>query len=384
MKKLIFVLLLGILLILSMASCELLDSILPNATDETTSPKATTPKNTSSDDIFPPGSTNETTPDDTDTTTPVDNTNSTFPSDDNNDIPPEDEVITFTAEPFLSNKTSGPLSNPIEFTIDNGDIIINIPNYLNNALYESYYVKNIELIFPDEIEWYVEETEQVLATYEKLKSSKASYILQTSKKYSKGFNPAIVYYIEDIYYFVIPYADSAEIKTVYYTTESGVHLPLSDKNIISSYPENLTPELPTESDPLVVELFGEGRMDFEAELIAVLKYFSDWSDLSFTVKNGNIYLADQYWCKMSHTDDIKVHFSQEVEGISDYKWFVEENEQIMQVIEKITNSDYCYVLNVQDFSYLNELLMYDIDGDYYFVMRSTSGTVKKLYCLTEN
>ena len=92
----------------------------------------------------------------------------------------------------------------------------------------------------------------------------------------------------------------------------------------------------------------------------------------------------EYWCKITYADDIKVHFSQEVEGISDYKWFVEENEQMMQVIEKITNSDHCYVLDVQNFSYFNEVLMYDIDGDYYFVMRSTSGTIKKLYRLTEN
>lgn len=377
MKKTIAILLLGALLTLSFVGCneQPNSGVTPNNADNTTTPEVTTPEVTTPNlDVTVP---EETTP-------PLDIDPAPPEPEDNGDTnSPEDKVITFTAKTFLSKKSAGPLTGPIEFTIDHEDITINIPNYLSNAHYESYYVERIELIFPDEITWYAEETEQTLAIYEKLKSSKASYMLQTTKKYSMGFNPAIVYHIDGVYYFVVPQTDSAEVRTIYYATESEVYLPLSDKNTIPSYPEK--PQRPTESDPLIIELFGEERIDFTAEIIACLRYFSDWGHWKFTVREGNLYLSDELWCKISYADDVKVHFSQDfVEGINEYKWFVEENEQTMQVMEKITNSEYCYILDIQDSSYLSELLMYDIDGDYYFVMRSPSGIVKKLYRFTLN
>ena len=140
-----------------------------------------------------------------------------------------------------------------------------------------------------------------------------------------------------------------------------------------------TPSTDTTEKNLVVELFGEGRVDIVADLLALKIPLDDDTDLLLTARDGNIYLADSFLYSFFYTTEIAVTFV----DVNRYQWFVEEYDQIVEVFEKIENSEGCYVLERQDGGTVyGEILMYDIDGVYYFISRTASGKVNKLYCTT--
>ena len=131
-------------------------------------------------------------------------------------------------------------------------------------------------------------------------------------------------------------------------------------------------------NPLVIELFGEEDINFWAEILILKAFLSDWSSEPFTVRDGNIYHYDKEICEIYYSEDIEIAFA----DASVFNWIVDQSEEIMAVMEKIENSEGCYVLKSlydDGSSSWTRFLMYDIDGVYYFIKPGAGKSVLKFY-----
>ena len=363
MKKLIAILLLGALLTLSFVGCneQPNSGVTPNNADNATTPEVTTPEVTTPE-VTTPSIPEETTPEET---TTLENTSTETP---------QDEVITFTLKPFLSKIDWMPLNN-VEVTIQNEDIFIYTSILPKSRNYTSCYVQNLKCNFPNEVDWHVDADEQALAVYEQIKSSTSGYMISTSS-YPTTFNPIVVYYIDGTYYFVeLTNPERADVYYIYYATIGEAKLPLSDKNTISSYPQvPTTPPTPTESDPLVVELFGNELLEFSPIFFAQSTVFSSTGDKNIRVFEGNIYI-DGYWYEISCHEDADIKYYDTYSS-----WGVEQNDENLNILNALKNSTTYYLLETQaEEAWYKKVGLIEIDGVYYFLELNDSGRVRRIH-----
>lgn len=365
MKKLILLILVGAFLLLSLIGCnvsklpiETPESTIPEGTTpEGTTPEGTTPENTTPENTTPENTPQETTPPENSTT---ENTSqeTTTPETTPQQTPPTNTVIpisngenpfnnvetSFTAKVFaqltiMSSRFS------LEVEIDNGKI------YLSDTLYECVgMIEKPTITYDQQLLLDLENDENAkskLEVLEEIKNSEICYVLEPADvSNGKAF---LLYEINGVYYF----SDSIKGKPSRIWYEDKTIEPTPENPPVN----NIVP-VPDGEKP-----FGNVQTSFTAETFAQDSTMSAMFSLKVRIDSEKIYLNDALYECVGTIENPTITYIQSL------LWDVEkyENaEEKLEILEKIKNSATCYLLGPTEETGRKAMLLYYIDGVYYF------------------
>ncbi len=347
MKKLILLILVCSLALLAFVGCNdnTIDGKAPLSSTPEENADVTTPENTTEENTTPENTPNETTPQDQNTqlVPPV-----------NDDIPTPNESGLFgdrTGTVVMDVLVQIPVSSwyGLEVEIESDGNI-----YLNDILYENTGVfETPELVYLDPIPQLAKENEELAKTLEKIQNAKSCYVLETkgAERYGKTIS---VYYIENTYYFLDKY--EGEVTRIW----------CENKNT------QITPETPPEVTPPVSNVvpapdgekpFGSTQTSFTADVFAQDSTMSSRFSLEVRIDNDKIYLGKTLYECVGTLENPTITYIQSL------LWDVEkaENaEEKLEILEKIKNSKTCYVLKPVGTDNGKTIVLYYVDGVYYF------------------
>ena len=365
MKKLILLILVGAFLLLSLIGCnvsklpiETPESTIPEGTTpEGTTPEGTTPENTTPENTTPENTPQETTPPENSTT---ENTSqeTTTPETTPQQTPPTNTVIpisngenpfnnvetSFTAKVFaqltiMSSRFS------LEVEIDNGKI------YLSDTLYECVgMIEKPTITYDRQLLLDLENDENAkskLEVLEEIKNSEICYVLEPADvSNGKAF---LLYEINGVYYF----SDSIKGKPSRIWYEDKTIEPTPENPPVN----NIVP-VPDGEKP-----FGNVQTSFTARVFAQLTVMSSRFSLNIKIENDDIYLETALYRCVGIIKNPTITYSQPL------LWDVEDDENAeekLEILEKIKNSETCYVLQPVGTDTGKTIVLYYIDGVYYF------------------
>lgn len=365
MKKLILLILVGAFLLLSLIGCnvskspiETPESTIPEGTTlEGTTPEGTTPENTTPENTTPENTPQETTPPENSTT---ENTSqeTTTPETTPQQTPPTNTVIpisngenpfnnvetSFTAKVFaqltiMSSRFS------LEVEIDNGKI------YLSDTLYECVgMIEKPTITYDQQLLLDLENDENAklkLEVLEEIKNSEICYVLEPADvSNGKAF---LLYEINGVYYF----SDSIKGKPSRIWYEDKTVEPTPENPPVN----NIVPA-PNGANP-----FGNVQTSFTAEIFAQNTLMSSRFSLEVRIDNDKIYLGKTLYSCFGIFKNPTVTYSEYL--LQDIE-FDEDAGEKMKVLEKIKNSETCYMLKPVESDSAKTIMLYYIDGVYYF------------------
>ena len=355
MKKLILLILVGVFLLLSLIGCNVSKS--PIGTPEGTTPENTTPENTTPENTTPENTPQETTPPENSTT---ENTSqeTTTPETTPQQTPPTNTVIpisngenpfnnvetSFTAKVFaqltiMSSRFS------LEVEIDNGKI------YLSDTLYECVgMIEKPTITYDQQLLLDLENDENAkskLEVLEEIKNSEICYVLEPADvSNGKAF---LLYEINGVYYF----SDSIKGKPSRIWYEDKTVEPTPENPPVN----NIVP-VPDGEKP-----FGNVQTSFTAEIFAQNALMSSRFSLEVRIDNDKIYLGKTLYSCFGIFKNPTVTYSEYL--LQDIE-FDEDAGEKMKVLEKIKNSETCYMLKPVESDSAKIIMLYYIDGVYYF------------------
>ena len=120
-----------------------------------------------------------------------------------------------------------------------------------------------------------------------------------------------------------------------------------------------------------------GDIEFTAVTFAHDATLSWMYSLDVKVCDGDIYLNDILYDSVEHISEPKIVYSQ------GFVWDMETNNgnnATAEALEKIKNSDSCYMLKTENSSkFGDQIAIYDIDGVYYFLSFFENGEVARIH-----
>lgn len=129
------------------------------------------------------------------------------------------------------------------------------------------------------------------------------------------------------------------------------------------------------------DLFGGEDLSFNAGLFAQYVGLSWGYTLNITVDDGKIFLNDILYENAGTISNPTIVYNQ---ALLQYFELEEDKEEKSDVLEKIKNSETCYVLETQaDSKYGQKIAVYYIDGVYYF-LNSVDGMPSRIHCAIVN
>ena len=350
MKKLILLILVGVFLLLSLIGCNVSKSPIgtpEGTTPENTTPENTTPENTPQETTPPENSTTENTSQETTTpeTTPQQTppTNTVIPIS-NGENPFNNVETSFTAKVFaqltiMSSRFS------LEVEIDNGKI------YLSDTLYECVgMIEKPTITYDQQLLLDLENDENAkskLEVLEEIKNSEICYVLEPADvSNGKAF---LLYEINGVYYF----SDSIKGKPSRIWYEDKTVEPTPENPPVN----NIVP-VPDGEKP-----FGNVQTSFTAEIFAQNALMSSRFSLEVRIDNDKIYLGKTLYSCFGIFKNPTVTYSEYL--LQDIE-FDEDAGEKMKVLEKIKNSETCYMLKPVESDSAKIIMLYYIDGVYYF------------------
>lgn len=377
MKKLILLVLVVAFLLLSLIGCNVAQP--PVETPDSTTPESTTPGDTTPESTTPESTTPENTTPENNTTenTPLGNTSqeTTTPDPTTPDTPPQPTPVENTVtpiengeNPFANVQTSFTAAVFVQLTdmssyfsldvqIDNGKIYLDDTLYACAGMIEKptiTYSQNLLMGLEND-----ENAEAKLEVLEKIQKSEICYVLeQPEATNEKVF---LLYQIEGVYYF----SDSINGKPsrIWYEDKNSQTPPQTP-------PENTVIPVPDGENP-----FGNVTTSFTAELFAQDSTMSARFPLEVRIENGKIYLSDAlYECVGTIANPTITYLQPLLWDVEKY----ENADEKMEVLEKIKNSTTCYLLEPVEENGRRAMLLYYIDGVYYF-LDSVKGTPSRIH-----
>ncbi len=361
MKRLILLILVGAFLLLSLIGCNVSKS--PIETPEGTIPENTTPDNTTPENTTPENTPQETTPPENsapENSTPENTSQETTPP----ETPPQQTPPANTVTPISNGEN--PFSNvqtsftakvfaqltvmssrfSLEVEIDNGKI------YLSDTLYECVgMIEKPTITYDQHLLLDLENDENAklkLEVLEEIKNSEICYVLEpTDVSNGKAF---LLYQINGVYYF----SDSIKGKPSRIWYEDKTIEPTPENPPVS----NIVPA-PNGENP-----FGNVQTSFTAEIFAQDSTMSARFSLEVRIDSEKIYLNDALYECVGTIENPTITYSQPL------LWDVEDDENAeekLEILEKIKNSATCYLLEPAEETGRKAMLLYYIDGAYYFL-----------------
>lgn len=185
---------------------------------------------------------------------------------------------------------------------------------------------------------------------EKIENCKSCYTMETQIGLIQGEKTA-VYDIDGAYYFVmlydnVPYAVYAPVELFDTTADS------SSKIFYERLAGGLQVKNPSD------------RTHFAAITVAQLVALSWAYNLKVCVIEGKIYLNDVLYENKGQVTNPITAFDFDMEGMGNMRG----SERVSNALEKILNSESCYILEAEDYvKYGEQIAVYDIDGVCYFI-----------------
>ena len=344
MKKLILLILVGAFLLLSLIGCNVSKS--PIETPESTIPEGITPEGTTPENTTPENTTPENTPQET--TTPENSTTENTPPQNNNLPAPNENGLfsnrsgTVVMEVLAQIPVSSYYGVEVEMA-DDGKI------YINDILYENIGVfATPELAYLEPIPYIAQQDEKLAEILQKIQSTQSCYVLETQgvERYGKKIS---VYYIDDTYYFLNKY--DGNVSRIWYEDKTVEPTP-------ENPPVNNIVPAPNGANP-----FGNVQTSFTAEIFAQNALMSSRFSLEVRIDNDKIYLGKTLYSCFGIFKNPTVTYSEYL--LQDIE-FDEDAGEKMKVLEKIKNSETCYMLKPVESDSAKTIMLYYIDGVYYF------------------
>ena len=279
----------------------------------------------------------------------------------NNDVPAPNENGLFDNEEvtfYTKMLSSIPVSSWGGFEVkrtSNGEI------YMNGALYENTGVFKTPNIVYDRAIIYQSFMDDALAELlVKIRNAESRYVLQTQddNRYGKTFS---IYYIDGMYCFLNEYNGRV--------TALWCEIANSETPPEVTPPVNTFVPAPNGEDP-----FGNVQTSFTAKTFAQEPFMSAWFSLEVEIDNDKIYLGKTLYKCVGIIENSTITYSKYLlEDLED-----DENaEEKLEILEKIKNSQTCYLLKTDNEELISYSLYY-IDGTYYF-LNSISGKPSRIH-----
>ena len=194
----------------------------------------------------------------------------------------------------------------------------------------------------------------------KIRNAESCYVLQAqgNNKYGNIFS---IYYIDGIYYFLNEY--DGKVRTIW-----------CEKTNSETPPEVTPPVSNFVPAPDGEKPFGSKQTSFTTNVFASGSTIPSRFTLEVKIDNGNIYLSNTLYECVGIIPNPEITYNQSM--LRNVK-LGNKSEWRVEILEKIKNSETCYVLKAADEKLISYLLYY-IDGTYYF-LNSINGTPTKIY-----
>ena len=117
---------------------------------------------------------------------------------------------------------------------------------------------------------------------------------------------------------------------------------------------------------------------FEVRLLAQPIFLSWYYSIDFRIENNNIYLNDVLYDSVELIDNLGITYDAKTLKAIDDSY---DDEYVTQILEKVVNSDSCYILKTKNDSKIgNEIAVYKVDGCYIFLsFYSNSNEVLRIH-----